>query len=144
MGSNQEVVEGFWKAFEAGDLNAAAEQITPDGVFAQPGMPEVRGPDGLRMMLAGWRSAFPDIRHEMDDVVESGDTIAVRLRVMGTHTGTMRTPDGQEIEATGREFVWDSVDWIKIRDGKIASWRVYQDTLPFLVGLGLMPEGAVG
>jgi len=105
-------------------------------------MPELRGRDAVRMMLQGWRSAFPDIRHEVEDVVEDGDTVAVQLRVMGTHQGAMRLPDGHEIQPTGREVVWESVDWTKVADGKIASWRVYQDNVPFLTALGLLPEAA--
>jgi steroid delta-isomerase-like uncharacterized protein len=142
MGHNHDLVERFWSAFQAGDLEGATAQVADDAVFLQPGMPEIRGSDGMRAMLAGWRAAFPDIRHEVDDVVESGDTVAVQLRVMGTHQGPMRMPDGSEIPATGREVSWDSVDWIKIRDGKIVSWRVYQDNVPFLTALGLLPEAA--
>ena len=142
MGSNHEVVERFWSAFEEGDIDGAAELVEDDGVFIQPGMPEIRGREGLRQMLAGWRSAFPDLRHEVEEVVESGDTVAVRLRVVGTHRGTLRMPDGREIEPTNQQVVWESVDWIKLRDGKVASWRVYQDNVPFLTALGLLPEPA--
>jgi predicted ester cyclase len=110
------VVERFWSAFEANEIGDA--------------------------MLVGWRTAFPNLRHEVVDVVESGDTVAVELVVKGTHEGAMMMPDGNEIPATGREFVWESVEWIKLRDGKIASWRVYQDMVPFLTTLGLMPEAA--
>jgi ketosteroid isomerase-like protein len=142
MGENYEVVERFWSAFERGDLDAAVEPMTGDSVFIQPGAPEIRGLQSMRLMLAGWREAFPDLRHEVQGVVESGDTVAVRLRVRGTHTGTMRLPDGREVPATGRELVWESVDWIELRDGKLVSWRVYQDNVPFLIGLGLLPETA--
>jgi ketosteroid isomerase-like protein len=54
----------------------------------------------------------------------------------------MRMPDGQEVPPTGREMVWESVDWIKLRDGRLVSWRVYQDNVPFLTALGLLPEPA--
>jgi ketosteroid isomerase-like protein len=142
MGQNHDVVSRFWSAFEAGDLDGAAELMTSDAVFMQPGMPEVRGAEEMRGMLAGWRAAFPDLRHREQEVVESGDTVVVRLQVTGTHTGPMRLPDGQEVPPTGREMVWESVDWIKLRDGKLASWRVYQDNVPFLTALGLLPEPA--
>jgi predicted ester cyclase len=142
MGSNHEVVEAFWTDFEAGDLDAAVEQFAADGVFQQPGMPEMRGREALRLMLTGWRSAFPDIHHEVDGVVEDGDTVAVRLRVMGTHQGTLQLPDGQALPATGRKVVWHSVDWITVSEGRVASWHVYQDSVPLMVALGLMPESA--
>jgi ketosteroid isomerase-like protein len=140
MGQNSDVVSRFWSAFEAGELDSMAELMTPDAVFIQPGMPEVRGSEEMKMMLGGWRAAFPDLRHEEQEVVESGDTVVVQLRVKGTHTGPMRLPDGQEVAPTGREMVWESVDWIKLRDGKLAFWKVYQDTVPFLTALGLLPE----
>ena len=142
MGQNHDLVNRFWSAFEAGDLDAAADLVTPDAVFIQPGAPELRGNAEVRAMLEGWRAAFPDLRHEEQEVVESGDTCVVRLEVRGTHTGPMRLPDGQEVPATGREMVWESVDWIKLRDGKLASWRVYQDSVPFLTALGLLPQPA--
>ena len=102
MGSNHEVVSQFWSVFEDGDLDGAADLMTPDAVFMQPGMPEVRGSANVRAMLEGWRAAFPDLGHEEQEVVESGDTVVVRLRVRGTHTGPMRLPDGQEVPPTGR------------------------------------------
>jgi predicted ester cyclase len=66
------------------------------------------------------------------------NTIAVRLFVRGTHTGPLNGPDGT-IPATGREVVWDSVDWVKIENGKIASWNVYEDGMAFMAQLGLLP-----
>jgi steroid delta-isomerase-like uncharacterized protein len=142
MGQYHEVVERFWNAFEAGDMDGATELVAPDAVFIQPGMPEIRGPEQMRAMLEGWRSAFPDLAHDVQEVVEDGDAVVVQLRVRGTHTGPMRLPDGQEVPATGREMVWESVDWINVRNGQLTSWKVYQDTVPFLTALGLLPEPA--
>jgi steroid delta-isomerase-like uncharacterized protein len=138
----EHIVKGFWRAFESGDLDAAADFYADDGVMVQAGMPPITGRDAVRGVLAAWRKAFPDVRHEVVDVVEAGDTVAVELRVRGTHTGPMAMPTGQEIPATGRVFTWESVDWIKVRDGKVAAWRVYHDNVPFLTNLGLLPEPA--
>jgi predicted ester cyclase len=88
-------------------------------------------------MLTAYRAAFPDLRHRMLGHVEAGDTIAVELIAEGTHTGTMQTPQGP-VPATGARVVWESCDYIRVRDGKLASWHVYHDTVPFLTALGLL------
>jgi hypothetical protein len=54
----------------------------------------------------------------------------------------MQMPDGRELPPTGREAIWESVDWITLRDGRIHTWRVYQDTADFMASLGLMDEPA--
>jgi ketosteroid isomerase-like protein len=144
MGTKAETIEQFWAAFEAGDLDTALSYFADDAVMQQPGMPPVQGRASFRPMLDGWRRAFPDLRHERLGVVESGNTVAVQLRVTGTHSGPMQLPQG-EVAATNRPFVWESVDWVTLTDdGAIASWRVYEDTLPFLTGLGVLaaPDSA--
>ncbi|HKG27378.1 MAG TPA: ester cyclase, partial [Thermomicrobiales bacterium] len=85
--------------------------------------------------------AFPNIRHQFLDSIESGDKVAVELEVTGTHIGTFRTPQG-DVPATGRSVVWDSTDFVTLRDGKIASWHTYFDQMAFLAQLGLLPEPA--
>jgi hypothetical protein len=34
------------------------------------------------------------------------------------------------------------VDWITLRDGQIQTWRVYQDSMEFMVSLGLIDDPA--
>ena len=140
MGQIQDLVERWWSLFEAGDLDAAAEFTHDDIEFRMPGA-ELRGRVAVREVLEAYRAAFPDLRHQFLDTVESGDTYAAELRITATHTGTMRTPDG-DIPPTGKQVVWQSCDYIKVRDGKIASWHAYFDQVAFLTQLGLMPDAA--
>jgi steroid delta-isomerase-like uncharacterized protein len=141
MGQARDVVEQWWSLFEAGRLDEAAAVGQPDVEVKQPGGILLHGPTELISMLQVFREAFPDIRHQVLDVVESGDRIAVELTVTATHTGTFHTPQG-DIPPTGRTLVWESVDFITLRDGKIASWHTYFDQMAFLAQLGLLPEPA--
>jgi steroid delta-isomerase-like uncharacterized protein len=141
MGQARHVIDQWWSLFEAGRLADAALLCQPDVEVTLPGGMRLHGPDAVSEMLGTFREAFPDIRHEILDVVEAGDKIAVELAVKGTHTGTFRTPQG-DIPATGRAVVWESVDMITLRDGKIVSWHTYFDQMAFLAQLGLLPEPA--
>ena len=131
--ANKKLTDRFWAAFESGDWSTIGSLVDDDIHWKMPGM-EMRGAAPLLEMLHTYRLAFPDLRHEVQSSVESGDTIAIELFVRGTHTGPMQTPKGV-VPATGKSVVWDSCDYIKTRNGKIVSWHVYHDPTPFLAAL---------
>jgi len=139
MGQARTLVDQWWTSFEADRLDDAARLCQPDVETTLPGGMRLHGTETLTAVLATFREAFPDIRHEIVDTVEAGDKIAVELKVSGTHTGPFRTPQG-DVPPTGRPVVWESVDVVTVRDGKIASWHTYFDQMAFLAQLGLVPE----
>lgn len=141
MGQAKELVDRAWQAIEAHTLDKLSELYAPDVEITHPGGIRLRGPEQLRPFLEAYLAAFPDLRHESVDWVESGDAIAVELRTTGTHSGPLHTPDGT-IPPTGKHFLWESVDFIKVEGGKITSWHTYLDQVPFLTQLGLLPAPA--
>ena len=141
MGQARHIVEQWWSQFEADRLEDTAEICQSDVEVILPGVEGLRGPAEAIATLQAFREAFPDIQHQFLDSVESSDKVAVELRVTGTHTGTFRTPQG-DVPATGRSVVWNSTDFVTLRDGKIASWHAYFDQMAFLAQLGLLPEPA--
>ena len=138
MSQHRALIDRIWSIMESKKLDALGDVLAPDCEFGMSGGIRASGVDAFRGMLQMWLTAFPDLRHEIRETVEQGDTIAVRLFVRGTHTGPMHAPDGT-IPATGKEVVWDSVDWVKIKNGKIVSWNVYEDQMAFMAQLGLVP-----
>jgi ketosteroid isomerase-like protein len=138
MSSNKTVVDRFWDLFESNRLAELPDLFHSDCHFRMPGM-EVRGGAAVLQLLSAYRAAFPDLRHVVKHSIESGETIAVELVATGTHTGPMQTPQGT-VPPTGNTVVWESCDYIAVRGGKIASWHVYHDTVPFLTALGLLPK----
>ena len=137
----QELVERMWTILESQRFEAIGECLDDESETVLPGGLRLRGVAQVAEVMRSYFAAFPDLRHEIVDVVEAGDRIAVELRITGTHTGTMQTPNGP-IPTTGRRVVWESVDFIKVAGGKIVSWHAYYDQLSFLAQLGLLPEPA--
>lgn len=133
---NKTLVDRFWAAFESGDFDTVTALLDADVHWKMPGV-ETRGSKPLLEMLRAYRVGFPDLRHETRSHVESGDAIAVELFVTGTHRGPMQTPQGSA-PATGRKLALESCDYIRVRQGKIASWHVYHDPTPFLTAIGLI------
>ena len=137
MSEAKKLCDRVWDAIEGGKLDELVELVDADCDFKMPGA-AFKGGEALRQMLTAYRTAFPDLHHHVRSFVESGDTIALELEVSGTHTGPMQTPQGT-FPATGKKVIWDSCDYIRVRGGKIASWHVYHDTVPFLTALGVIP-----
>jgi predicted ester cyclase len=139
MGQAKDAVDRVWEAMESHDLEGVAAAVDPGVEFRMGSEAAMTGSAAFVPFLEGYLTAFPDLRHEVLDYVESDDTVALELIVRGTHAGPLQTPQG-ELPPTGREVVWESTDYVKVRDGRIASWHVYTDGVAFLVRLGLMPE----
>lgn len=142
MGQAREIVERWWSMYDGGvSLEEALRVGQPDVELTMPGGVRLRGPEEIAPVLDAFREALSDSRHVIVDVVETGDKIAVELRVTATHTGVFRTPQG-DVAPTGRAIELESVDVVTLRDGLVASWHTYFDQLAFLAQLGLLPEPA--
>jgi steroid delta-isomerase-like uncharacterized protein len=140
MGELQDLVEGYYAAFSAGDFDAAQGYINDDVVSKDPAG-EKRGVAAWRAYGEAFKAAAPDARLVLGKAAEHGDTIFVEGTFTGTFTGPLQTPHG-EMPPTGNAFALPYVDVFAVRGGKIVEQRVYYDQSDLLTQLGLMPEAA--
>ena len=85
--------------------------------------------------LKGFRAAFPDITIEVEDVVESGDLIAFRSTMRGTHLGEFLG-----IPASGRQVTVGLLDLVRVADGEFIEQWGGPDMLDLLRQLGATVE----
>jgi predicted ester cyclase len=110
--------------------------MTDDCEMTMPGAPAMRGLASIRATLEAWTRALPDLAPETIVAVEQGDVYAAETRFSGTHTGPMRTPQG-ELPPTKRRVTWQSADVVRVRGGKICAWHVYHDPVALFAQLGV-------
>src|SRR5437763_9031007 len=67
-------------------VEAFDELLTEDCVLMRNGV-EALGRDAVKGVLANLYRAFPDIEYTVDDVLVSGDKMALRWHGSGTHRG---------------------------------------------------------
>ena len=68
-------------------LKLAEELIHPDFIYHERGREDrVVGPQGQRQAILALHEAFADFRVSIEDMVVSGDRVAVRDRISGIHT----------------------------------------------------------
>lgn len=87
---------------------------------------------------AGFRSAFPDWREDIDELVAEGDTVVGHFKCSRTNLGEFlgMPPTGKRMEGM------DEVYFLRLRGGKIVEAWGLEDNLARLNQLGLEPAHA--
>ena len=79
----QQVIEEIWNG---GNLDLADRFFAPDYVNHGGLIPDlVRGPEAIKVSVALYRAAFPQLRLTVLDLLTDGQTVAVRWSVRGRH-----------------------------------------------------------
>lgn len=118
-----------------GNLAALPDFVPDDYVLREPGAPDIVGPSGFRDYISAVRTAFPDSRLEIEDMVAEGDSVAWRWRMQGTHLGEFMNapPSGRRVTTTG-------IAIYRFADGKIVERFGESDIVGLLDQLGLLPS----
>ena len=69
--------------------------IAPDYVAHLP-IGDHYGPDGVRIDIAGYRAAIPDLSVEIEELLRAGNTVVRRFTLRGTQRGYLLGRDGQD------------------------------------------------
>jgi len=121
--ANKELVRRFYKEVYV-DWNMALVDEVVSPQFTSHDWPKSSptGPEGFREFYSAIRSALPDARYEVDDLIAEGDKVVVRWRLLGTHKGDFRG-----IAATGREIALKGIAIYRVEGGKLLERWVVSD-----------------
>jgi steroid delta-isomerase-like uncharacterized protein len=124
--------EGAW---EQGNVDLLDELLAPDYVNHTPATPDLpTGPEGVKAVVSMFRSAMPDLRVVIEDMIAEGDKVASRYTLEGTHRGTLFG-----VAPTGQQLSIKSITVERVSDGRIREhWR-NTDELGMMRQLGILP-----
>lgn len=138
--ANKAVLNRFWdEAWTAGRLAVIDEIFHRDFVDhgLAPGL-TLQGPEGAKEAVTQFRTAFPDLRLEVNHLVAEGDKVFTYWTARGTHKGPLRSPGG-EIPPTGKTGVVHGMTINRLVEGRIIeAWDNF-DMLGMLQQLGVIP-----
>jgi len=129
---NKALVQGFIEeVFNAGNVDALAR-------FCAPGSLMVGGLTGQVMAM---KTAFPDNRFTIEEMVAEADKVVVRTTIRGTNTGQLLGLPAfgkleRPIPPTGKPVVGSSMHLYTIKGGKIVSLASELDQIGLLQQLG--------
>lgn len=110
------IAEDYVRLWDVSAPDGLAENLFHQEVVdhnLQPG----QGPGlaGVKQIIDLYHDVFPDLTLTCDDIVASGDTVAVRWTATGTHEG-----DQLGVPATHQKVTLTGIDIVRIADGRIA------------------------
>ncbi|MFQ5832979.1 MAG: ester cyclase [Candidatus Thorarchaeota archaeon] len=116
---NLEIGRKMMEAVNNQDLAALDDLLVPEYVNEQL---QVQSREDLKQILSRQYAGFPDVHRTLEDITADEDSVWIRVRITGTHTGEYRG-----LAPTGKKFVMDAVPHYRIVDGKIVKgWSVWK------------------
>jgi steroid delta-isomerase-like uncharacterized protein len=135
---NKHLVErSFEELHNQGNLSLVEELVSADFVNhdAPPNTPG--GPAGLRAIVTMLRTAFPDLRIDINELIAEGDKVVARTTFRGTQSGPFFG-----IPPTGRHVEQEQIHILRFVDGKAVEHRAVRDDLTMMRQLGVIPPSA--
>ena len=125
--------EEFWNK---GNQSLADQFFAPTYTHHDASTPDFgQGPEGERKRATLYRTAFPDLRLTVHDLIAEGETVMTRWSCRGTHKGDLNgiAPTGKHITITGLTVA-------RVSNGKIVEGYVNWDALGLMQQLGVVPQ----
>ena len=119
-----------------GNIDLIDEICSPEFVnhSPPPGIPA--DCEGIKILTAMFRVAFPDSYFTVEDMVAERDKIATRKTFHGTHEGEF-----MGIPPSGRSVSMGLIDIVRISEGRVVEHWSEGDSLGMMQQLGVSPSG---
>jgi steroid delta-isomerase-like uncharacterized protein len=133
---NRDLIRRFYdEGWTKNNLDVYDELVTEDFTDhqAMPGLPP--GREGFKALNVMFRSAFPDLRVDVDNVVAEDDKVGCRWRSTGTHQGELFgiPPTGKKVDVTATVFY-------RVDNGRLAEGWIARDDVGLMRQLGVIPS----
>jgi steroid delta-isomerase-like uncharacterized protein len=126
----------FEEVWNKGNLPVADELFAQNYSHHDSSTPEFgRGPESEKKRATLYRTAFPDVRLTIEDIIAEGETVTARWSCKGTHKG-----DLSGIAATGKQFTISGISVTRFASGKMVEAWVNWDALGLMQQLGVVAE----
>jgi ketosteroid isomerase-like protein len=124
----KEILTEMMYSSDRGDYDRFRALLDPRCEWVNP-MIQAEGADEIARAVADFSAAFPQRRHEIEQMIESGESVAIEGEWVATHESgrTVRSP----FAAITR-----------VHDGRVAAVRLYIDTAALMSQLAPAPAPA--
>jgi predicted ester cyclase len=116
MKSGKDVVRLFFEVYNTADYSLLHRCMAEN--YFDHSLSQVRSLEDAITILQSTHRSFPDIRVQIEDLIEENDQVVFRGRFRATHQGEFMGRQG-----TGNRIEFEAIEIFKIREDKIAeSW----------------------
>jgi steroid delta-isomerase-like uncharacterized protein len=132
---NKQLIRQYFEAYDRQDTERIGQLVSSSNYSLHLSGMQPMDWNGTKQFYAAVWSTFPDLHHDILDLVTEGDKVAVRYNIIGTHKGEL-----QGIPPTGKEVSFSAMDFITLVDGKVAEGSVDADTMGLMQQIGAIPS----
>jgi steroid delta-isomerase-like uncharacterized protein len=135
-GNKNAVRRLFEEVWNKGNLSVADELFAQAYEHHDASTPDVGcGPGSEKRRVTIYRTAFPDLRLTIKDIIAEDETVVARWWCRGTHTGDLNgiAPTGMQVNISG-------VSIARFLNGKMVEGWVNWDAIGLMQQLGVVPE----
>ena len=134
---NKILVQRFFDEVFNNARPGAIDGLIADDYLDHSATPEqAPGPTGARQMHDVFRTAFPDLRVTVHEMLAEGDFVACRTTFAGTSRGPL-----MGAPPTGKPVQLSSMVFLRLRNGKIVERWEQADLLGLMLQLGIVTQG---
>ena len=126
--------------FNKGNIGIVNEIFAPNFIEREqlpPGLPN--GREGVKVLTTILRSAFPDFKATIDDILAEGDKVVIRMTWRGTQKGEFLG-----VPATAKRVSFGVIDIIRIANGKLVEHWGQMDSMSLMQQHGVIPAPVEG
>jgi len=131
------VRQHFQVLWNDGDTGRIDEFFSPD--FVNFGIPYKDARGMIQKIVSVWRTAFPDLHFQIDQMLSSENTVFCEVILSGTHRGdfVMIPPlQGPTLTPNGRRFQVKHIHRFRLQEAKIVEHFAVRDDLGMFQQLG--------
>lgn len=128
---NIEAQQKFGEAVNTGNFDLLREVVASNCIDNDPAPGQINGPEGYVNFFTMMRTAFPDFKVEVVQMVADDNNVAFAYTATGTHQG-----DFQGIPATGKKIKVRGMQISRFENGKMVERWGSSDELGILKQLG--------
>jgi len=111
---NKEVVRRVFEEVRNGqNYDNVNELIHPDFLYSHP-RGDFKGQEGFKDNNIMWRTAFPDLKRTIIEILADGDMVSVLSEFNGTFNGAF-----MDFEPTGKHVEHIMAQFYRFKDGKV-------------------------
>ena len=134
MSDNIEIITRFEHAFRAAD-QATIDELCDSGlVDHNPAPREEPSLAGFKEKVAGFKTSFPDLKEDLQDIIANGDTVATRWVVTGSLQREL-----MGIPASGQPIRVEGMNFYRLKEGRVTDIWTQFDGVALLQQLGAIP-----
>jgi steroid delta-isomerase-like uncharacterized protein len=134
LSDNIEIIMRFEHAFRAADQATIDELCDPGLVDHNPAPDHEPTLAGFKRKVAGFKSVFPDLVEDQQDIIASGDTVATRWVV----TGSLRD-EFMGVPASGQAVRVEGMNFYRLKDSRVTDIWTQFDGVAMMQQLGVIP-----